>query len=316
MISGSPRAMSAASNSVRSVSSRLAPSGRSTMTAISDLLSNGSNLTVTDLVANSSHRQQRGDADADQEYPGRTLAADDRRSEAPVEAAEHAFVMRGVRGDRGALLRRQPQHQPGRHHHRDKEREQHRGRRIGRDRRHIGAHQPRYEQHRQQRRHHRQRRDDGRIADLGDRLDRGLHAGPAVLHRPVAGDVLDHDDGVVDQDADREDQREQADAVDGVAHQIGGKQRQQYRGRDHDQRHQRLAPADRDRDQTDDRDRGEPEVKQKFVGLLVGGLAIVAGDGDLDVIGDQAGLQPFEPVRDVLRDDHRVGAAPAWRAPG
>ncbi len=35
------------------MSSRLAPSGRSTTTAISDLLSNGSNLTVTDLVANS-----------------------------------------------------------------------------------------------------------------------------------------------------------------------------------------------------------------------------------------------------------------------
>ena len=45
--------MSAAANSVRSVSSRLAPSGRSTTTAISDLLSNGSSLTVTDLVANS-----------------------------------------------------------------------------------------------------------------------------------------------------------------------------------------------------------------------------------------------------------------------
>ena len=53
MISGNPRAMSAAANSTRSVSSRLAPSGRSTTTAISDLLSNGSNLTVTDLVANS-----------------------------------------------------------------------------------------------------------------------------------------------------------------------------------------------------------------------------------------------------------------------
>ena len=73
---------------------------------------------------------------------------------------------------------------------------------------------PGHEQHRQQRRHDRQRRDDGRIADLGHRLDRGLHARAAVPHRPVPGDVLDHHDGVVDQDADREDQREQADAVE------------------------------------------------------------------------------------------------------
>ena len=59
----------------------------------------------------------------------------------------------------------------------------------------------------------------------------------------MAGDILNHDDGVVDQNADRENQGEQADAIDGVAHQIGGKQRQQDRGGDHDQRNQRLAPA-------------------------------------------------------------------------
>ena len=114
----------------------------------------------------------------------------------------------------------------------------------------------------------------------------------------MAGDVLDHDDSVIDQDADREDQREQADAIDRVAHQFGGEQRQQDRGRDHHQRHQRLAPADRERDQHDDRDRGEPEVKQQLVGLVVGGLAVVAGDLDLRVIGGSAtALQRLEPVR-------------------
>ena len=45
----------------------------------------------------------------------------------------------------------------------------------------------------------------------------------AVAHGPMAGDVLDHHDRVVDQDADGEDQREQADAVDGVAHQLEAK---------------------------------------------------------------------------------------------
>ena len=49
-------------------------------------------------------------------------------------------------------------------------------------------------------------------------------------------------------------------------------------------------------------------MKQQLVRLFVGGLAIVAGDCDLNVIGDQPGLQSFEPARNVLRDHHRVGA--------
>ena len=92
MISGNPRAISAAANNVRSVSSRLAPSGRSTTTAISDLLSNGSNLTVTALVANSVIDNSVADADTEQEYPGRALAAHDRGGKAAVDAPEHAFA--------------------------------------------------------------------------------------------------------------------------------------------------------------------------------------------------------------------------------
>ena len=254
------------------------------------------------------HRQQGRDPDADQEDPGRTLAGDDGGCDATIDPPERAFVVRGMRCARDVVLRRQPQHQPGRHHHRDEEREQHRGGGIGRNRRHIRTHQPRHEQHRQQCGDHGQGRNDGRIADLGDGLDGGLQPGPPVPHRPVAGDVLDHHDGVVDQDAYREDQGEQADAVDGVAHQIRGEHRQQDRGRDHDQRDQRLAPADRDRDQDDDRDRRQTEVKQQLVGLFVRGLAIVPGDGDLDVIGDQARFQPLEPVRNLFGNHHRVGA--------
>ena len=195
------------------------------------------------------------------------------------DKAGRAGLRRDVRRPcAGARTRRELEHQPGRDHDRDEEGEQHRGRGIGRNRRHIGAHQPGHEQHRQERRDHRQRRDDGRIADLGDRLDRGLHARAAVVHRPMPGDVLDHDDRVVDQDADGEDQREQADAVDGVAHQIGGEERQQDGGRDDDERDDRLAPADGDRDQHHDRDRGEREMEQELVRLLVRGLAVVARD--------------------------------------
>ena len=123
----------------------------------------------------------------------------------------------------------------------------------------------------------------------------------------MARDVFHHHDRVVDQNADREDQREQADAVDGVAHQIGGKQRQQDRGGDHHQRHQRFAPADRHRDQHHDRDGGDAEMQQQLVGFFVGGLAIVARHGDLNVGRDQPALQGVEALRDFFGHHHGVG---------
>src|SRR5581483_169293 len=125
-----------------------------------------------------------------------------------------------------------------------------------------------------------------------------------------AGDVLHHDDGIVDEDADREDQGEQADAVDGVAHQVGGKQRQQDGGGDDDQRDCGLPPADGDRDQGDDGDGRKAQVEQQLVGLLVGRLAVVAGDGDGDVGGNQPALARIEPVPEVLGPHDRVGAGP------
>ena len=64
--------------------------------------------------------------------------------------------------------------------------------------------------------------------------------------RHVAMDVLDDDDGVVDQDADREDQREQRHAVDGEAPGPGGEQRGGQRHHDRRADDDRLAPADRD----------------------------------------------------------------------
>ena len=44
-------------------------------------------------------------------------------------------------------------------------------------------------------------------------------------------------------------------------------------------------------DQHNDRDRGQAEVKQQLVGLFVGGLAIVAGDIDRDIIGNDLALE-------------------------
>ena len=111
-----------------------------------------------------------------------------------------------------------------------------------------------------------------------------------AAHLPVPDDVLDDDDGVVDENADREDQREQADAVDRVAHHPGGEERQQDRRRDDDEDDDALAPADRRGDEHDDRDGGEREMEQQLVGLLVRGLAVVARDRDVEVRRNDAAL--------------------------
>ena len=174
-------------NKVRSVSSRVAPLGRSITTDISDLLSNGKSFTVTLLVTNSMHASDRRQADADEKNPSRPARAHHRRGEAAIETAEKAFAMGGFMLMQRAALRVQAQHQPRRDHHGDEEREQHRRRGVGRDRRHIRPHQAGDEQHRQQRRHHRQCGDDGRVADLRHRLDRGLSSASGRRSSPSAG---------------------------------------------------------------------------------------------------------------------------------
>ena len=247
------------------------------------------------------------DADDRQEGPGAPLGGEHRAGDRHVGAAERTPVAVMLLVRRRAALP-EAHHQPRRQHHRDEEREQHRGRGIGRDRAHIGAHQARDEEHRQQRRDHRQGGDDGRVADLGHGLDRRLAVRAPVIHAPVAGDVLDDDDGVVDQNADREDEREQADAVERVAHQARGEERQQDRRRDDDGDHDGFAPADREGDQENDRHRGEAKVEEQFVGLLVGGLAVVAGDLHVHIFGEDASAQVLELLDDVLGDDHGVGA--------
>ncbi len=238
---------------------------------------------------------------------------DDGLGDPAVKRAEPAFVMAGMIA-RGELLRmRDAHHQPRRDHHRDEEGKQHRHRGIGRNRRHIGAHQAGDEHHRQKRGDHRQGRDDGRIADLGHRMDRRLDRTPLVAHAPVAVDILDHDDRIVDQNADREDEREQADPIDRVAHQIRGEEREQNRGRNHDQGNARLLPADRKADQHDDRKRRKAEMEQQFVRLVVRGLAVVPRDRDIRDPPAAAGLEEASPARRHGPPRRRRLPRSAWR---
>ena len=198
--------------------------------------------------------------------------------------------------------------QPRRDRHGDEEGKHHRQGGVGGNGAHIGPHQTGDEQHRQQSDHDGERRDDGRIADLGDRLDRGLGQPAIAAHLPVTNDVFNDDDGVVDENADRENQREQADAVDRIAHHPRGEHRQQNGRRDDDEDDDAFAPADHQHDESDDRESGEREMKQQLVRFLGRGLAVIARDRDFEIVWNDAALGRFEPAQDFGRHHDGVGA--------
>ena len=256
--------------------------------------------------------KQRRDADAGKELPGRGSRGDYPPGDTAIELAQTSArgVMGLVMSMPGDRLAGEADHQPRRQDHGDEEREQHGRRRIHRYRRHVGAHQAGHEQHGQQRRHHGQGGDHGGIADLGHRLDGALDPAAAIVHRPVPGDVLDHHDGVVDEDADGEDQGEQADPIHRVAHQLGREESQQDGGRDDHGGDRGFPPADSEADQDDDRDGCEGQMEQQFIGLLVGGLPVVAGHRHVDAGGDQRALERLDALHQGLADHHGVGAPP------
>src|SRR5437763_61885 len=104
---------------------------------------------------------------------------------------------------------------------------------------------------------------------------------PAVVGKAeMAHDVFDDDNGVIDKDADREDQREQRDVVEGIAVEEEEQQRERQRHRNGDEHHAALAPAESERDQERDREDCDRHVKEELIVLCRGGLAVVARDGD------------------------------------
>ncbi|GBD41362.1 hypothetical protein HRbin39_00743 [bacterium HR39] len=253
------------------------------------------------------HGGEGGEAHQQQEQKRPPPRAVEERGDAHVQQAEAGDALFGHRLARLLLLRAAELHaQPGRDDHRHEEAEQHGGGSVDRDGLHVGAHQPGHEEHGQQRRHHGERGDDGGIAHLRHRPHGDLHGIAARLHAPVARDVLDEDDGVVDEDADREDQREQAHPVDGIARHPGGEEGQQDGDRDRPQDDVGLAQADEQRDDEDDGKRGEEQVEEQLVGLLRGRLAVVAGHLHPHVVRDQPAVEGVEAREQLVGDGDGV----------
>ncbi len=174
-----------------------------------------------------------------------------------------------------------------------------------RHRPHVRPHHPGHEEHRQERQDDGDGRENGRGAHLVDG-EEGRFAWRQPPELKVAVDVLDVDDGIVDQQSQREDQREERDPVDRVAHHPATEQRQRERHR-HRQRHdRRFARAQAQRQQRDDGDHGDGEMLHQLVHLLVGGLAPIARDAHTDVAGYGLAAQLVDARQHVLGDGHGV----------
>ena len=148
--------------------------------------------------------------------------------------------------------------------------------------------------------------DDRRPAHLVDRLRNERGERRAGFERAMAMDVLDDDDRVVDQDADREDEREERHAVEREPPrprgEERGREREDHRRADDD----RLAPPERDEDERNHRQRGESELGDELHRLVVGRLAVVARHRDLDAGGDHGVLELGHAREQPIRHHDRV----------
>ena len=197
---------------------------------------------------------------------------------------------------------------PGRDDERDGDGEEHREGGADRDGPHVRAHQSSDESHRQYRRDHRPSRQERRITHLIHRIHGERPEGAAVRHRVMAVDVLDHDDGVVDEDADREDEGEERDAVEGVARELVDEQGEGKGHRHGDEDDEGLAQTEGEGDERGHREGGQHHMVEQLVGLVLGRRAVVARHGDARG-GVQGVFAPLDPRKDLAGHGGGVGAA-------
>ncbi len=211
---------------------------------------------------------------------GRRSAAP-RRRRARRRAAAALFAVGLMQVEIGAHHRRHRQ----RHDERDQHRRRQHHRELVEEAPDDAAHQGDRQEHRRQRQAHRQHGE----AHLACALKRGLEARHAVLD--MAGDVLQHHDGVVDHEAGRHRQRHQRQIVERIAQEVHCPERPDQRQRHGDGRNDRGAPVpqeqvDDEHHQQDRQDHRALHVAQRILDRA----GAVDGDGELDG-GRQRGLQ-------------------------
>ena len=152
--------------------------------------------------------------------------------------------------------------------------------------------------------HHRHGND--RAAELARCNQRGIER-PAMLRLHMPVNILDHDDGVIDHQADGQHQRQQRQEIDRVSqrqhHEEGADQRQRH-GNDGDD-----DGAQASQEEEDDEGHDDERFRQRFHDLDDGGVDELGGvvDDFTDDPGWQLRLDFGERFADALRDRQDIG---------
>src|ERR1035438_5939759 len=118
----------------------------------------------------------------------------------------------------------------------------------------------------------------------------------------MAHDILDHNDGVVDKDADGEDQSKQCDPIQGIAIQVEHGECEGEGDRHREKYDPGFPPAQCQCNQQCDRQGCDQKMFEKFVGFVLRGLAIVARDRDVQITRKDITAQSVDFVQHTLRN--------------
>ncbi len=133
-----------------------------------------------------------------------------------------------------------------------------------------------------------------------------VHADTVKLEMPV--DVLDDDDGIVDEDADGEDEGKEGHPVERVAIEVVDEQRQGERHRNRHGHDDGLARTEGQRDQDDDGDRRDEHVLEQLIGLVLRRLAVISRHRDVHIRGDEVPPERIDLRQCLACHDAGVGA--------
>src|SRR5262249_8216866 len=158
------------------------------------------------------------------------------------------------------------------------------------------GHEQDWNEHRGQRQSH----GDDREHDLSRSVQRRLQ--PRLAPFQVADDVLEHDDGVIDYEADRKDQRHHGQVIETIIEQIHDRERAHDGDRQRDAGNHRGRPvAQEHEDDADHHADREPHGELHVVERLADGLAAIAPHVELGG-GRELGVEDGDQLLDFL--DH------------
>ena len=111
----------------------------------------------------------------------------------------------------------------------------------------------------------------------------------------MADHILHHHNGVVHQDTDGKNQRKKRDSVQRVSIQIKHRQGQ-GQGHRNGQGHNARFPASQGKpDENGHRHHRDHHMVEQFVGFFLGGFAVMAGDGHMDIVRNDRSPGIFDP---------------------